>query len=179
MTIKEIETESKLIVDQIKVFSIYKTAKNICLYLPTEKEVNVFDLLTDSLQNSRNCFVPLIMGDDLEFLLVESLEDLQTFKKNKWNILEPPIETLDKRKSLFNSKIDNLLIIAPGLAFDIQKNRMGKGKGYYDKFIKRLRKENIKFETIAVSFSTQIVKDVPMEEFDEKMNYLALPDQIL
>lgn len=179
MPSKDIEIESQKISSKIFQIPAYEKAKNICFYLPTEKEVNVMDLLTESLQNNRKCFVPLISGEDLEFLQVESLEDLKTFTKNKWNILEPPLDTLDKRINLFKTGIDSLLIISPGLAFDLQKNRMGKGKGYYDKFMKRLRKEKIEFKTIAVSFSTQMVKEVPMEEHDEKMDILVLPDQII
>ncbi len=71
------------------------------------------------------------------------------------------------------SQID--LVILPGLGFDRQCRRLGRGKGYYDRFLPKLRKETI---LIGIGFDEQIAESVPTEPHDRTLHYVVTPTRI-
>ena len=87
---------------------------------------------------------------------------LDPLKVNEFGMLEPCL----KNKSL----IPNLMLV-PLLAFDINNNRLGYGKGFYDKFLNKfLKKKNI--ITIGVAFSFQKYNKLPVSNLDVKLDYI-------
>ena len=80
---------------------------------------------------------------------------------NKFGIPEP-IET---QKSFFPD-----IVLVPLLAFDNNKNRLGYGRGYYDRYLNNLKKLNKKIEAIGVAFSFQNYKKIPSSSYDFKLN---------
>lgn len=63
------------------------------------------------------------------------------------------------------------VVIAPGLAFDLAGGRLGRGAGFYDRFVAKLRRENPgAVRVIGVCFGMQVVERVPREPFDEAMD---------
>ncbi len=63
------------------------------------------------------------------------------------------------------------VVIAPGLAFDLAGGRLGRGAGFYDRFVAKLRRENPgAVRVIGVCFGVQVVERVPREPFDEPMD---------
>ena len=81
---------------------------------------------------------------------------------NKFGIPEP----------LDNNKESHLpdIILVPLLAFDFKRNRLGYGKGFYDRYLNKLTKLKKKIETIGVAFSFQKYKKIPTTNFDFKLN---------
>jgi 5-formyltetrahydrofolate cyclo-ligase len=65
------------------------------------------------------------------------------------------------------------VLLIPGLAFTASKNRLGRGKGFYDRYLSQFK--GIK---IGVCFSEQIFDEVPTDEFDQSMNYLVTEKKI-
>ena len=82
---------------------------------------------------------------------------------NKFGMLEPSL--------LKNSKTPDVMLV-PLLAYDNQKNRLGYGKGYYDKFLNKYLKKNNKILTIGVAFSFQKYHKIPVSDNDVKLNYI-------
>ena len=70
-------------------------------------------------------------------------------------------------KEISTDKID--LIIVPGVTFDKDGNRLGHGKGYYDRIL-----EKLKVPKIGLAFEFQIVDKVPSESHDEKLDYIII-----
>ena len=64
------------------------------------------------------------------------------------------------------------IIIMPILAFDKHLNRLGYGKGYYDKFLNNYINKQKKVLTIGLAFSFQRYKKLPISKFDVKLNYI-------
>ena len=87
-----------------------------------------------------------------------------------YNILEPKHEF---RTIINPNEFD--LIIVPGVAFDYQKNRIGYGAGYYDKFF---RDSNIACLKVGLAFDIQIVKQIPHDIHDIKMDIIITESQI-
>jgi len=82
----------------------------------------------------------------------------------------PSYGILEPKNGLAYTSINIDLGIIPGMAFDLQGNRLGRGKGYYDKLLKVLN-----LETIGVCFSFQLVDKVPSDTFDIAMDSVIYP----
>ena len=70
------------------------------------------------------------------------------------------------------NKVD--LIIIPGVAFDRKKNRMGRGKGYYDRFLSKM-----KAPKMGICFEFQLFDDIPNDENDVKMDYIVSENELI
>ena len=107
-------------------------------------------------QEKKRFILPCVVGDELELKHFSSEQDLQ--KGERFEIPEPIGEPLQSY-----GEID--LAIVPGMAFDAQGHRLGRGKGYYDKTLCR-----IKAPKIGVCFSFQFLEQVPVDELDIPMD---------
>ncbi len=67
------------------------------------------------------------------------------------------------------------LVVVPGLAFDHEGRRLGRGGGHYDRFLPKLRRETV---TIGVCFDTQVVERVPTSDHDWRLQYVVTPTRI-
>lgn len=112
----------------------------------------------------KKLLLPLIVGDDLRLLLYEGPESL---KPGPFGILEPKADGIEVPKN----EID--LIIVPGVAFDKDKNRMGRGRGFYDRLLSTLNAPKV-----GICFGFQLIPQVPVEPFDKKMDYVITEDTI-
>ena len=71
---------------------------------------------------------------------------------------------------IYSGKID--LIIVPGVAFDRKKKRLGRGKGYYDRFFRK-----VKVFKIGVGFDCQLIESVPTNMFDKRLDIIVTPSE--
>jgi len=72
----------------------------------------------------------------------------------------------------YEGKVD--LVIVPGIAFDRKRNRLGRGKGYYDRFFKKYKPAKI-----GVAFDCQLLDTVPIAKHDIKMDKIITPSEII
>ena len=107
--------------------------------------------------------LPRAVGDGLVFHWVTDRAELLP---GKFGILEPCAEP-----SPAGNEFD--LILVPGLAFDLRGGRLGRGKGYYDRFLAGVRGLRA-----GVCFDDQIVGDVPLEPHDLRMDFVITPSSI-
>lgn len=108
----------------------------------------------------KNIYLPRVVGNDIKITKVGE----RGFVKGQFNILEP--NETDYLQDL--SKID--VAIIPGVAFDKNLNRLGRGRGYYDRFLKCFN--GLK---VGIGFDLQIVDNIPTEPHDVKMDMIISP----
>jgi 5-formyltetrahydrofolate cyclo-ligase len=90
----------------------------------------------------------------------------------KYNIKEPDPKTC--------KEIVPYLILTPLLAFDCYKHRLGYGKGFYDNTFIKLKNEGIEFISIGIAYDEQFYeKHLPIDEYDQHLNYVITPTKIL
>ncbi len=161
---QEQKLEKSLIIQQ-KVLHLpqIENAGTILLYHALPDEVNT-ELLLNTLSNRRNgnkrIALPVVTRDIL--ILKEYIPDNMEVGYNR--ILEPSIEdTIDP------SEIG--LAIIPGVAFDRCNNRMGRGKGFYDKLL-----PHINCTTVGLAFDFQMLDQIPCEEFDKPLDMVITED---
>ena len=137
--------------DQKRVF--------IAIYYPSNYEFDLVGSFNYFIDKKIVPLLPVIKEDSsLKFV---KWEEKDVFFVNKFGIIEPSKEK--------KSYIPNL-ILAPLLAFDNLKNRLGYGKGYYDRFLNKQNRNKKKIEVIGIAFSFQKYKHLPISKFDYKLN---------
>lgn len=104
-------------------------------------------------------------GDLLELRTYTGKENLRT--SEKYHIEEPIGEAFTAYEEIEFSAI-------PGVSFDAQGNRLGRGKGYYDKLLPHLASYNI-----GICYSFQVSGHIPTEPFDRAMNEVWTENGIL
>lgn len=128
-------------------------AEKVMLYNALPDEVQTLNFL-EKWHLRKRIILPTVVGDDI--IPVEYAKET-TFAVGDFNILEPQNEP-------YTGDFD--LIIVPGVAFDRMGNRLGRGKGYYDRFLSRY----LNVKRIGICFGFQLVDEVPAEPFDIRMD---------
>ena len=87
----------------------------------------------------------------MEFYYVQRIDDLEKGYSGIW-------EPVTKKKA----KGDSVLVLLPGSAFDRNRNRIGYGKGFYDKYLIKHQQ----YRTLALAFEFQVVDSIPTDSYD-------------
>ena len=163
-----IEEKSLAIANNLLKLSIWsKTYYHVFLPIEEQKEVNTEFILH------------LLSGKDKEIVVSKSdfetrimnhflLTDNTKIKKNEYNIPEP-LNGLSVPSEIIE------VVFVPLLAFDIFGNRIGYGKGFYDKFLAECKPETIK---IGLSFFEAVNQIDDVFESDVKLDYCVTPEKI-
>lgn len=161
------EEKSKEIASKVQMTEEFQNANIIALYKNLSSEVDTSFIIEDALQKGKIVVLPRVYGDEMKFYQITSSKD--TFEKSKFGI-EEPIE--NEENFIEASKID--LMIVPGICFDKENNRLGFGKGYYDKFL-----GNTKIRTIGICYQEQLLKTdiIPSTTYDIKMQQVITNDK--
>ena len=147
----------------------FQRASVIMFYLSMPNEVDTTSAILYCWQHEKTVAVPKVSWQQRHMIPVEitSLEvglAIETSgMRNPVTGLPMPIEEID-------------LVITPGLAFDENGNRLGKGGGYYDRFFDS---EKFRADKVAIAFSEQIVEEIPITESDRKVDFLITDKKII
>lgn len=142
--------KSETIAKKLEKTEAFKKAGHVLFYYTLGSEVNTLPLIEKYL-GKKTIYLPKLISND-HFIAVPLL-DMKSLGKNRYGIPEP----LGEKEA---AEID--CIILPGSAFDRLGNRLGMGKGYYDRFLRRFPKA----KKIALAFEEQMLDRVPKEKYD-------------
>lgn len=158
---------------------LYQNCDRIFCYVSFRSEVDTKELIMHMISDGKKVAVPRVDGKNMHFYEITGLLDC---REGQFGILEP-IEGLEEAvpDCIFNSKnSDNKssdtgsiiatnrdLMIVPGSAFTLQRDRIGYGGGYYDRFL-----ENYPLKTIGFFFDCQKADVIPCNQYDKKLSYI-------
>lgn len=131
-------------------------ADTILLYHSLADEVNTTELISLAHAQNKHVFLPTVVRDDLELHLFTGDEGMH---EGCFSIKESdgPILTSDKYSEI-------QLAIIPGMGFDLDGHRLGRGKGYYDRLLTQLHTH-----TIGLAFPFQLFESLPVESHDKNV----------
>ena len=157
-------------IDFIKIINLFKKEKiikkNIGGYYPVNFELDDLDILKELERKNFNISLPKIKKNfDMDFYKWSFKEPL---KINKYGIPEP-----DSKMLVYPD-----ILLIPLVAFDKKLNRLGYGGGYYDRFIEKLVKKK-KVVKIGLALSSQKINNVPINKYDQKLDYIVTNEYIL
>jgi len=148
----------------------FQNASAIMMYLAIPDEADVTDAITSAWRLGKTVIVPKVFWQQRSMIPVriESLDAVPiefgaSGLRNPANGVEVPLEEID-------------LVVAPGLGFDGNGNRLGRGGAYYDRFFadKKLEAKRCGF-----AFAEQFVDSVPTTDTDQRMDFLVTDEQIM
>jgi 5-formyltetrahydrofolate cyclo-ligase len=151
------QTKSEMIFSKLETEDYFFSANTVMAYWSLPDEVQTHDFII-RWSDSKQFILPVVSGDELEMRVFDGLHSMKS--GSSFGILEPTGVVFKDIQ-----KID--LIIVPGIAFDLSGNRLGRGKAYYDKFLK----SSPAIKT-GVCFDFQLVPNVPVSDHDIKMDYV-------
>ena len=122
-------------------------------------EVITHDIIEEWARN-KTIYLPIVQGDDI---VVARYSDSQKMKKGDFGILEPANDLIVSGDEL--SEIE--ICIIPAVALSRKGERLGRGKGYYDRFL-----SGLSLTKIGVCFNGQLVEEIPTEPTDILMDYV-------
>ena len=166
----DVDTQSKKVADNF--FSNFPVAdySAIHIFLPIlkNKEINTFYIIEKLKADfpKVKIIVPKVDAkkERMQSLLLEKDAIL---KDNSWGIPEP------EKEIVYNGKID--LVLMPLLAFDVNGNRLGYGKGFYDRFLSTLNYQILK---VGLSINEPFNGLIPAEKFDIPMDACITPELV-
>lgn len=146
--------------------SAFQNAQKIGVYYSFSSEVDTHQIITEALKMHKKIFLPAVIDKDLEFRQFNPEKIM--LETGPYGIKQPSEESYKINKN----ELD--LIIVPGLAFDIELNRLGYGGGYYDRFL-----SNLSCLKLALAYDFQVVRQLPASPGDIKMDALLTEKKAL
>ena len=137
-------------------------------YYPSDYEVNILDFLEKASKKKFKIALPVVQSSTL--MRFRSWIAKEPLYVSKFGILEP-----ENRKKEINPD----LIIVPLVAFDDQLNRIGYGKGYYDRSLRKIKKVKKKAVFLGMAYNFQKYKNIPTNKYDFKLDYIFTEQGII
>ncbi len=163
MTEDEVHEQSRAIVARIAEMPLFREAKTIMVYYPIHNEVDLRHLVKLFHEEKTFLLPATTSKKDME---VRQYIKGQPLKRGRFGIPEPTTPA-------WTGSID--LILVPGVAFDKKCRRVGRGGGYYDRFLKRYRDA----KKVGVCYDFQLHTEVPHSWFDIPMQCIVTPTQAI
>ena len=163
ITENEMQSEADIIFNKIESLPEFKAATTILMYWSTPDELPTHQIVRKWCYNKIIILPSVINENEMEFKRYFAIGKM---KKGNLGIEEP--DSIESYKGKFD------LVIVPGVAFDRKGNRLGRGKGYYDKFL-----SETKILKIGVGLSFQLLEYIPVTRVDIKMDKIVTVSEIL
>lgn len=160
---KEWEEKSRAIYKRVVTHPFFLSADVIYCYLDYRNEVGTRAIIETAWEQNKKVAIPKVEDDEMQFYYIDCFSEVS---KGYKGILEPT--------SIRIANAKNPLVILPGAAFDRKRNRIGYGKGFYDKYMK----QNPSKHTIAIAFEFQLVESIPTEIHDFVPKVLITEEKI-
>lgn len=150
----------------------YQACKSVFLYMSMPMELQTRPVIERIWADGKRAAVPKVQGKDLRFYY---LTDFGQLRPGTMNILEPDEGCPESGRPDESSAVicadndEHALMIMPGLAFDRQRNRIGYGGGFYDRYLAEHREHR----TIAAAADFQVFDEVPHEDYDHRPDILV------
>lgn len=171
-------------------FPAWTGADLILAFLSMPVEIDTLPVIEMALQAGKRVAVPRIDDGDLAF--IELVGDWRSWPLDRWSIPTPPTDAKVLPAAHIASR--PCLALVPGLAFDRDGGRLGRGKGYYDRFLTSVLEatsldataqaeaddkpahevQQSLFTTVAYGYDFQMIPRVPMGQHDVRLQGLAL-----
>jgi 5-formyltetrahydrofolate cyclo-ligase len=155
----------------VRVISLdaFRHASVVMLYMPLAYEVDTTSIAIRSFQLGKTVCVPRVDWARQDMHAVE----ITTFDDRVMQTDAHGIRTPRDGRLLIPGSID--LVVVPGLAFDARGNRLGRGGGFYDRFLTRLHKSAT---SVGLVFDEQIIDDVPVDDRDIGVDFVVTDRRI-
>ncbi len=143
-------------------------ASAILFFAPLPDELDVWPLMEESLARGALCALPFFNAEQQAYGARQITDAATQIVTGKFGVREPDLSGEDIPLEKFN------LILVPGLAFDLSGNRLGRGRGFYDRLLTGAA--GIK---CGVCYDGQLFPEIPTEPQDIKVDFILTPSKLV
>jgi 5-formyltetrahydrofolate cyclo-ligase len=154
---------SKQIQRNLKKIEVFRNAEKVACYYSIGSEVRTLDIIQQMISEGRTMALPRVTDEELVFCAVKNFEELQ---KGEFGIMEP------RKNCPIVEDFD--VILVPAVAMMRTGQRLGYGRGYYDRFLSKH-----KTPTIALEYSRLVVRNIPKSEGDIPIHWIVTEDEVI
>lgn len=148
---------AKEIYEKLRALAVYKEASVLCLYVPIQNEVDLFQYIPEFRADGKQIYLPRVNRNTMDFY---AYNEQTALVEGAYHILEP-----DSMAQLEPEEFGgSCLIVMPGAVFTKSCDRIGYGGGYYDRYLA----VHPECHTVAVGYAVQIVDSIKTEQTDIK-----------
>lgn len=167
MKFKEKEKKDDEIHKKLISLSCVKKAELVLCYVSVNLEVETISFIKNCLKIKKEVAVPVVFKENISFYKIKSLEELHL---TKLSLLEPK----PKKENLVLDEVNGKTIcIVPGFVYSLKGQRIGYGKGYYDKFL-----ADFKCFKIGVCYDFNLKRNIPNNCLDVAVNLIVTEKNI-
>ena len=146
------------IYEKLRALAVYKEASVLCLYVPIQKEVDLFQYIPEFRADGKQIYLPRVNGNTMDFY---AYNEQTALVEGAYHILEP-----DSMVQLEPEKTGGTcLIVMPGAVFTRSCDRIGYGGGYYDRYL-----EGTTFLRAALCWQQMMEKEIPVDIHDQRID---------
>jgi len=151
----------------VRAWPPFRDAHCVCSYISLRSEMPTPGIILRVLESGKSVIVPKVFGETLRFFRIKNLTD--DLERGGFGVLEPR----ENCEEVSADQADICLI--PGLAFDQHGNRIGYGKGFYDRFLATLPNS---IPTLGLAFDQQVFDAIPFTmNCDVPVKFLVTPSR--
>ena len=159
---------NRAIVGRVLCLPVYLRSKSVALYSSIGNEVDMRQICDHALGQGKRVFYPKLSQGESCLAQVESCKELQSGPQG--------IRETVGANWLTAKDHDGLVLFITGLAFDLQGNRLGRGRGWYDRVLVGL---GTAVRRVALAYEFQIMEGLPVEEWDQKVHQMITEKRII
>lgn len=171
----EREEFGQTITRHIQDLAAYKRAATVLAYMSFGAEFDTTAFVQQALQDGKQLLLPKVNSSSKQLDLYRISNLQRDLAPGLWNIPEPLADRCSKIDAL--GQVDFILL--PGVAFARDGSRLGYGGGFYDKLLARIKLEAGRPALVAAAFSVQLVKEIPQEATDQKVEWLLTENEVI
>ena len=178
MSPEDIRKKSALISGRLFQTDWWNEADIVLGFCSIEGEVETEEIIKTAIAEAKMVVVPRVQGKDLIFHQIRDLDNEEDFVMSDWGIKEPCefLPVLDPSGIPHHT----CLLVTPGLAFDKQKQRLGRGGGFYDRFLSQTRQcDRLNIFVVGVCFSEQLLEHIPTGDHDQPVDGVITEEEII
>jgi len=151
----------------------FRSAKRLAFYLANDGEVDPSLLLAAALSRGQQCFLPLLHPFGQNRLLFVRYRQGDRLRRNRWGMLEPRLQA----RSVVQARTLDVVLV-PLVGFDAQGNRLGMGKGFYDRaFSFRAAARRRRPLLVGLAHECQRVEKLESQAWDVRMDRIVSDKQ--
>lgn len=159
LTAEERERGAVLLTERILGHQWFYRSEILLGFVSYGSEIDTRMIVEEAFRKKKRVYLPRVEGENLAFYRTESYGELEEGYKGIW---EPKGQT-----EFFDSgteEAEKILMLMPGVAFDLRRNRIGYGRGFYDRYL--ADKPALQLRTLAVGHACQLLEEIPGDRED-------------
>ncbi len=160
--------KDEAIINNLISLSEYNDAALLLCYASLSDEISTDILIDKAKSDGKKVALPYCEDESgkMSFYYIKDGTDLI---KGSFGIDEPDVNKCERVVDFTDS-----VAVVPGLCFDKKGNRLGYGKGYYDRFLK-----NYSFISIGLCYNSLVINEIPAEEYDRRVDIIVTESEII